>query len=88
MYTSNNVRVIDIADNVLDVYKHLQSNKPILTKFMDLGEFVKKGYRINSNKEVTMKLNLFINLIIQTTKAFHITNCRKRTEILSVSINY
>jgi len=45
---------IDIADNVLDVYKHLQSNKPILTKFMDLGEFVKKGYRINSNKEVTI----------------------------------
>lgn len=45
---------IDIADDVLKLYKHLQSNKSVLTKFMDIGEFTKKGYRINSQKEVTI----------------------------------
>ncbi len=46
---------IDVADDVIKLYQYIQSNKPVITKFMDVGNFKKQGYRINpTTKEVTV----------------------------------
>lgn len=75
---------IDIANDVLRTYFYLQSNKPSLTKYMDVGEFARNGYRINSTtKELTI-LDGFLFPMMSLISQFIVENDGKyQLDILS-----
>lgn len=51
---------IDMAESVLVLYKYLQENKPVINKYLDVGNFTQKGYRINKS---TNKVNILDGVI-------------------------
>lgn len=78
---------IDIANDILKTYFHLQSNKPNLTKYMDVGEFARNGYRINSStKELTI-LDGFLFPMMSLVSQFIVEeNGKYQLDILSDDI--
>ena len=61
---------LDISDQLIELYKDLRSNKYVINRILDQGNFKKQGYKISSDKKSVIVLDGVIFPILSTLSLY------------------